>query len=373
MKCRIVKDVHNHIMEVAGLGPDDSFEVPGMENAENMFRFIDELGWDAVNIPAITLDDARNIPCNYLSLYAKVLGQREGKDIYALAGLQRSPKAEDNKSMAEDARYWISLGFDGFKMICKPNVRRTLKFGFSDPVFEDFYAEAERNSWPILFHIGDPIEFWDRKLIPDWAMASGWYYGDDKDIPSMTELYTEMENVLSKFPKLNVTFAHFLFLSFNIPYAQRLFDAYPNIKLDVTPGSEMYLGFTKNYEVAKAFFENNAGRILFGTDNTSVGNKGIERSLSESREKVETMFRFFECDDEFDGFGLKLKGLKLSKHALEELYHGSFEKFFGYRRPSFVDSEKLVSAAEKQCQKLGMDMVSLQNKAILEKLAEALK
>ena len=372
MKRRIVKDVHNHIMEVAGLGPDDSFEVPGMENSENMFRFVDELGWDAVNIPAITLDDSRNIPCNYLSLYAKVLGQRKGKDIYALAGLQRYAKAEDNKSMAESARYWMSLGFDGFKMICKPNVRRTLKFGLNDPVFDSFYAEAERNSWPILFHIGDPIEFWDRELVPDWALASGWYYGDDRDIPTMPELYTEMEDVLSRFPKLNMTFAHFLFLSFDIPYAQRLFDTYPNIKLDVTPGSEMYLGFTKNYEAAREFFEKNAGRILFGTDNTSAKNKNIERALSESREKVETMFRFFECGDEFDGFGMKLRGLALSMHALEELYHGSFEKFFGYRRPSYVDPQKLAAAAEEQYQKLGMNEVDLQNKEILEKLAGAL-
>ena len=203
-----MKDIHFHIMEPHSLLPERLFQMPTQENAEMLVRALDVLGLRQACIPSISLYDPVDFVCNPLALYAKTLAPGR---VYALAGLRYGLKREENAHLREQAEALLQAGFDGFKMICKPNARRVMRFPIDDPMFEEFFAAAEKNQWPILFHVGDPASFWDAQAVPSWAIENGWFYGGDANIPSYAALYKEVDALLNRHPLLRVTFAHFFF------------------------------------------------------------------------------------------------------------------------------------------------------------------
>jgi len=175
-----MKDIHYHIMEPFALVAPDRFDMPTLENAHCLAESLDRFGLETANIPAISLYEPEDFVCNPLALYAKTLAPGR---IYALAGL-RYTLNDKPEELLEQAKQLMAAGFDGFKMICKPNARRVMKTRMDDPQFDLFFAEAERQQWPILYHVGDPAEFWDPEKAPDWCRANGWYYGDEPHLPA---------------------------------------------------------------------------------------------------------------------------------------------------------------------------------------------
>ena len=126
----------------------------------------------------------------------------------------------------------------------------------------------EERGTPVHIHSGDPETFWDLSKMTPYEIARGWYYGDGSFL-SREAIYEEDFEMLAKHPKLNVTFAHFFFLS-NFPEeAERILDKYPNVRFDLTPGWEMYIGFSKDIDRWQKLFENYSDRILFGTDSNN--------------------------------------------------------------------------------------------------------
>jgi hypothetical protein len=293
-------DFHCHVMESYALFGDTFFQKPGLENARHVAAYLESGAVERLNIPAISLYASADLPCNPLALYAKTLAPGR---IYALAGLRRSLTREGNAGMAAQARRLIAAGFDGIKLICKPNVRRSFRFPINDPLFDEFYAEAEKQAWPILFHVGDPATFWQKDKVPDWAVENGWYYGEDRDIPSYNALYEETFDVLRRYPALRVIFAHFFFMADDLDHAASFLDSHPNVYFDVTPGSEMYAAFSEQWDKARALFTDYADRFLFGTDNTGCQGAPRKDNMQESLEKITLMRRFFETPDVFEWFG----------------------------------------------------------------------
>lgn len=345
MEKRRIKDLHCHIMEPYSLCPIEDFVQPQLENAEQIGRILQECGLTGLAIPAISLYEEPDFACNALSLYAKLLYPQK---VYALAGIRRYAGREENQDMLSRARKLIEAGFDGFKMICKPNARRVLQLEICDEIFHEFYEAAQEEQWPILFHVGDPPAFWNQEKVPRWALENGWYYGGEEGLPSYEDLYRETETVLERFPKLRITFAHFFFCSHRLDYAGRLLDTYPNVCFDITPGSEMYLDFADRPEEAGAFFAKYRDRILFGTDNVAVPGEKAAVNLEESRAKLAWMIRFLETKEEQVIEGMTVRGLGLSGDVSEYIYEKNFDAFFHNRLPAKVRPEL--------CAKLAGDM-----------------
>ncbi len=67
-------------------------------------------------------------------------------------------------------------------------------------------------------------------------------------------------------------FAHFFFLSAQLPRLAELFERFPNMHVDLTPGIEMYHNFSRNPQATRDFFLRYQERILFGTD---IGAKAL--------------------------------------------------------------------------------------------------
>ena len=142
-------------------------------------------------------------------------------------------------------------------------------------------------------------------------------------------------------------FAHFFFMGYELNRAAALLDRYPGVHLDLTPGIEMYFGFSADRKLSREFFTSYADRI-------HVGSYG---SFSRSPVSVISMIkRFLETDEAFDpphedpymwpDRRAPLRGLKLPREALERVYFRGFERLLG-EKPRPLDEHAAVEELER--------------------------
>lgn len=244
--------------------------------------------------------------------------------IFSFGGLYHPlPGAEGmHMDYEEQARKLHSIGFDGIKMIeGKPMIRRGVKAPLDSEVYDGYYSYLQETGTCVLFHVADPRYFWDGSKISQAAIDRGWFYGDgnyfEKDF-----YHSEIENILKKFPKLNMILAHFYFHSENIKRAEEILDTWPNVSFDLTPGGIMYIEFTEDPEKWRDFFIKYQDRIIFGTDNNDLA--------VNCSDKIKSIRLFLETDKEFPAFGVdRIQGISLPKEVIEKIYSKNFMRYAG--------------------------------------------
>lgn len=231
-------------------------------------------------------------------------------------------------------------GFDGLKLLeSKPVARKMINIPLDSPIYEPMWAKLEELALPVVWHVADPEEFWDPVKCPDWVKNSDWFYGDGT-YPLKEQLYTEVENVLTRHPGVKVVLAHFFFLSADLPRAADFLDAHPNVCFDLTPGSEMYFNFSAGHEKALSFFERYQDRILFGTDigASAVGKPGQPLNKEETLARTYVVRAFLETTTRVEipaGVNhwirpdAEIIGLGLEGVILNKIYQKNFYKLFG--------------------------------------------
>ncbi len=291
--------------------------------------------------------------------------------VYVFGGLDISPlfMAPDiaGETFANYVDVLLEMGVDGIKMIeGKATMRKQLPIpDFDSPVYAPYWEKMAETKTPLVFHINDPEEFWDPERVPDWARAMGWFYGDGSYIDN-EEQYRQVLQVLERHPDLNVTFAHFFFLSAQLDRLSEYFERYPGMKVDLTPGIEMYHNFSANPQNARDFFLKYQDRILYGTD---IGARalladrdaGIERE--ESLARVAVVRGFLENDGLFtlshEGFlfggkEVAFHGIGLPEEVLEKIYVKNFTNFAG-ENPRPLNPPAIL----EECQRLGMMITAM--------------
>jgi hypothetical protein len=159
----------------------------------------------------------------------------------------------------------MAAGCDGLKLLIgKPDRRKALRFPLDSPVLAPALSLAEETRFPVLWHVGDPPEFWSEQTVPLWARQRGWWYDDTH--PPKAQIEEEIARVFERHATLNLILPHFFFLSDRLDDAAALLDTYPTFALDLAPGVELYHNLTARRDAARAFFIRYADRILFGTD-----------------------------------------------------------------------------------------------------------
>ncbi len=338
--CRII-DCHIHYRHPSQMEP--------------LVRVCDALDIERLNI-VCTPDRAR------LSLVPDALHLKAHypQRVFVFGGLDisayfRAPE-QVGALFAESLDFLAAAGCDGIKMIeGKPDMRKMLPIPpFDSPVFAPYWQRLAQMQMPLLFHVNDPEEFWDPARIPDWAAERGWFYGDGTFIDNERQ-YSEIFNVLAQYPELKVIFAHFFFLSAQLDRLAGLFDRFPNVCVDLTPGIEMYRNFSINIEKTREFFLRYPDRVLFGTDIgakalLSVPQTDIQRA--ESSERVTVIRNFLENPGEFrlrpdTGFlfgapGVSFRGLGLPLPVLEKIYSLNFERIVS-PAPRPVDGRMVIA------------------------------
>ena len=286
---------------------------------------------------------------------------------YVFGGLDISPffMAPDScgAMFAEYTGTLSKMGCDGIKMIeGKPDMRKMLPIPpFDSPAYEPYWHKLEESGLPLLWHVNDPEEFWDPQRVPDWARAQGWYYGDGTFINNEAQ-YAEVLNVLERHPKLKVIFAHFYFLSAQLPRLADLLERFPNLCIDLTPGIEMYQNFSRDLHATREFFMKYQERILFGTDIgakalLSTPEMGIEPG--ESALRIELVRSFLETEGEFQldasggflfgKFEGAFQGLGLPEGVLRKIYGLNFERLAG-SQPKALNPQAIIT----ECERLAM-------------------
>jgi predicted TIM-barrel fold metal-dependent hydrolase len=274
---------------------------------------------------------------------------------YVFAGLNHAAKLSEGlvetPSLAEQVETFAALGCEGIKMIeGKPTSRQRMNVPVTDAYFADYWAIVEERGTPIVWHVNDPEEFWDPERIPSWAKERNWGYGPE-DVQK-EELYAEVDEVLSRHPGLRIIFAHFYFLSADLPRARRFLAAHPTVSFDLTPGIEMLYNLSHDPEASRSFFCQYADQIVFGTDLSS----GL--SVEEGRYRAGIVYRWLESEDTFrvppgadfllgaPGDGV-IRGMSLPEDILDRIYVGNFARLAG-DKPRALDA----SRAAQECERL---------------------
>ena len=308
------------------------------ENGVDFFHCFEdyrrEMGLAGINLCALPSGYGCDVTNNLMCAVYKLIN----KDTFAHAGLlydkypvgDSMPEGMDFASQIEELE---KIGFDGIKLIeGKPTMHRTIGKNLLNNLYDDFFAEAEKRGTHLIFHVNDPKEFWTDEGLD--------YYGDDT-YATHEELYRQAYKILENHPNLNVTFAHFFFKSEHPEDLEELFEKYPNMCVDLTPGWEMYLSFYEKKEYFKEFFTKYSKRIVLGTD------AYFPRPTECSMWLVDRVYRFLASPDVIKAVADRYEsGLCIPENAIEDIVHGNFERRVG-SVPKEIDKEALKAYYEK--------------------------
>jgi hypothetical protein len=299
--------------------------------------FIENVQMDSINILCINgAKPGGGVGVDLLSLALKSKDPRF--TVYGGFGYWMNTIACDAAGLKTQLETMMAAGFDGLKMIeGKPTFRAASGIPLDDARYDPAYELLESSGFHVLNHVNDPEEFWDKDNCPEWAGdVGGGYWKADKFL-SKEQHYAENANIMARHPNVNVTFAHAHFFS-NFPDRMvALLEKYPMATVDLTPGIEMYDGFTKQRDRWREIFVAYQDRFLFGTDNTTPMSKGMTHDGS-GRYKVEKMVRFLTTSDEFEGWGYNLKGLGLPAGAAEKIMYTNYPRLRGPAKPVNADA-----------------------------------
>lgn len=305
-------------------------------------EYREKMGLHSLCLAALPSGYGADVSSNIMCAMYKLLN----KNTYANGGLlydqypmgEKLPEGMDFVTQLNELE---EIGFDGVKMLeGKPTLHKKIGKNLLNDEYDKFFAEAEKRGTHILFHVNDPAEFWDKDKVSQDTIDHGWFYGDGT-FATHEELYRQAYTILERHPLLCVTFAHFFFKSEKPQDLVELFEKYPNMCIDLTPGWEMYISFYDNKEYYKDFFEKYSDRILLGTDSSFPWYTENFMWL------LDRVYRYVSCDDVVKAFDDRYEsGLNLSKNAINNIVCKNFERRSG-ERPKEINKEALRAYFEK--------------------------
>ncbi len=289
---------------------------------DHIEEYLERTGLQGVNLAALATT-FWDVGLNMLALISKTRSDK----VYAHAALcyERFPVTGAREGFDPLTQYkeLMALGFDGIKMLeTKPTEQKQTCLPLDHEFYEPFLAACEADGTHLLWHVADPEEFWDPDKVTKTAIEQGWAYIDGT-FPPKEEFYRQVYTVLERHPNLNVTLAHFFFLSADGERLSKLFDTYPNVNVDLTPGCEMYGNFGKDPDYWRAFFIKYQDRIEFGTD--AHNQKLMEGCML----KHDTVYQFLTTADEMEQWDLRFKGLDLPEAVCEKIFRGNYMRRIG--------------------------------------------
>jgi len=264
---------------------------------------------------------------------------------YAFAGLEHPIDHVDVKgvqvSFLEQAKKYLSVGYDGIKMLeGYPSLLKNWSVPLDSPIYDLFYAFMEENGYPILMHVANPKENWDRDTAPPSAIQAGRVY--DESYPTKEEITAQLFRVMEKFPNLKLILAHFGFMSYDIEEAES-FLSYPNAYFDITPGGEQLINMQKAWDKWLPFWEKYQGKILYGTDFYAFPKDENWEIAFQRRPKF--VRQFLETNKEHVYLDEVFCGVKLEKTMRDKIYCDNFTCLLG--EPKKIDESYMESEVKR--------------------------
>lgn len=165
------------------------------------------------------------------------------------------------------------------------------------------------------------------------------------NLAALTCAYHDIgNNLLCAFYKLANpdTFAHFFFRSKQPEILDAMFAKYPRISVDLTPGSEMYDGFSARPAYYKDFFTRHADRVLFGTDGSFPCDEAAHEWLCQK------IYTFIAMNEDFviDAWHKNTHGLGVPSEAVRKIFADNFLERVG-TQPRPMDKSALKAYLAK--------------------------
>lgn len=194
----------------------------------------------------------------------------------------------------------IEEGAMGFKLYAGHS------FFYDKPLDDEslypFYSAMEENQLPLIFHVNS------------------------------AKYQEEFENVLTLYPDMQVICPHFCLTSKNLQRLSYLFDTYPNLKTDISFGSESYFfegiaRISESPEAYREFIIKYADRFFYGTDVVVTDYEGKDEVW------LTALFRAYRDLLEKETFVVELgdnpaheyNGLALDEATLKKIYETNWE------------------------------------------------
>ena len=331
---------------------------PHYSYADSLMVILEDAGIDQLGV--VCTPDEQRLSLVPDALHLKAMHPEK---VYVFGGLDISPLFMTPDIAGEVFAHYVDvlcdMGVDGIKMIeGKAEIRKRLPIpDFDDPVYAPYWEKLVQAQVPLVFHVNDPEAFWDAERVPEWARKMGWYYGDGTYIDNEDQ-YRQVLNVLDCHPDLKICFAHFFFLSGHLERLGGYLDRYPNMRIDLTPGIEMYFNFAENPQKTRDFFIKYQDRILYGTDigaRALLADREAGIETEESLARIEVVRGFLENEGPFklthQGFlfgGLEASffGIQLPGDVLDKIYYQNFMEFAG-EMPKPLNREAILEECER--------------------------
>lgn len=319
-----ISDSHIHVF----------WNMPLRDKTELLNKIIEKNNYDTVTVLCIPVCSSRLVKSrNFLeNLTGFYLKRQMPEKVYAFAGLSHYYNDEKNtpEFYLNQAKFYMSAGFDGLKMIeGRPNQRFILGHGYDDARYDLMYDYAEKNKIPIVIHASGPEFCW----------AEGGRFAESEF--GFFDYYDELDRMMSKFPKLKVTFAHMNFITGHIDMAADFLDKWENVYYDFTPNQFMYLDFQKNADEWKDFFIRYQDRLIYGTD---IGSNTKDIDGTEADSLVHMVRGFFEEDKPYSELGYDFIPIPLEDSLLKKIYRENMMKFYEMKKPK----EPVVSVMKEE-------------------------
>jgi len=189
-------------------------------------------------------------------------------------------------------------------------------FRINHPKLDPIFQALEDNGIPLIIHMGDPDTYYASQ------------YQDSEKYGTKEEHLIQLEDVLSRHPKLKFQIPHFGSQPeiHRLPDLSRWMDKFPNVVVDTASSRWMARELSKDTEKARDFMIKYSDRVLFGTDlfagrgdrDYFSGRYVAQRILWETDER-DTPLPFPDADTKDTG-GTFINGLDLPLSVLGKLY-----------------------------------------------------
>jgi predicted TIM-barrel fold metal-dependent hydrolase len=215
------------------------------------------------------------------------------------------------------------------------------------PAFDPVYAYLEKESIPMVAHLGEPRNCW----LPYERITMGgdlnyytqhpeYHMYQHPEAPTYEAQMAARDHILEKFPRLMFVGAHIGSMEWSLDEVARRFERYPNFHIDLSARfGHVQLHTMRDYKKVRDFFIRYRDRILYGSDTTLD-----DRNTQNAEERCRAMYGFwlrhwmFLTTEErlkpADEFIIpdppdKIRGLKLPKKVVDKIYLENFKRIFG--------------------------------------------
>ncbi len=242
----------------------------------------------------------------------------------------------------KQAKLLMDLGCDGIKLMFCAHTIKTLGHGIDDSSYDAMFDYLEENGIPVVVHLNDDERYWIPRELTENEIKRHWGLFLE-GYPTKQEIYEQGYKRLNKNPNLKLILAHFYFLASDINECEKILNTYPNVCFDLTPGRSMYFRFSENIDKWHDFFEKYQDRIFFGTDSNNIksdeGNIGLNNLVWSALTHDRTQFNLPNFG------GMTIKGLGLSKEAINKICYENYKKYVPQIKP--VNYDLLLKCAKK--------------------------